>query len=78
MKYNCKKCTFHWDGNSDTFDKVLIHEKTHLRKVVAQWSFVIPAIMSIMINAWEKLACLNAVVNFVNKTTSQDARNMCS
>ena len=35
MKYNCKKCKFHWDGNSDTFDKVLIHEKTHTKKVVA-------------------------------------------
>ena len=27
-----------------------------------------------MINAWEKLACLNAVVNFVNKT-SLDAKD---
>ena len=35
MKYNCKKCKFHWNGNSDTFDKVLIHEKTHAKKVVA-------------------------------------------
>ena len=29
MKYNCRKCKFKWEGNSDTFDKVLIHEKTH-------------------------------------------------
>lgn len=35
LKYNCRKCTFHWDGNSDTFDKVLIHEKTHIKKVIA-------------------------------------------
>ncbi|EIJ66989.1 hypothetical protein BD31_I1442 [Candidatus Nitrosopumilus salaria BD31] len=32
MKYQCRSCTFHWEGNSDTFDKVLIHEKTHLKK----------------------------------------------
>jgi hypothetical protein len=31
MKYNCKKCSFHWEGNSDTFVKVLVHEKTHLK-----------------------------------------------
>ena len=31
MKYNCKKCNFHWEGNSDTFDKVLVHEKIHLK-----------------------------------------------
>jgi hypothetical protein len=30
MKYNCRECSYKWDGNSDTFDKVLIHEKTHL------------------------------------------------
>ncbi len=29
MKYKCRECSFHWDGYSDTFDKVLIHEKTH-------------------------------------------------
>ncbi len=29
MKYNCRKCKFSWEGNSDTFVKVLIHEKTH-------------------------------------------------
>jgi hypothetical protein len=34
MKHNCRQCTFHWDGFSDTFDKVLIHEKTHIKKVV--------------------------------------------
>jgi hypothetical protein len=31
MKYNCKKCDFHWEGNSDSFTKVLSHEKTHVR-----------------------------------------------
>ncbi len=31
MKYNCKNCNFHWEGNSDTFDKVLVHEKTHIK-----------------------------------------------
>jgi hypothetical protein len=31
MKYNCKKCNFHWEGYSDTFGKVLTHEKTHVR-----------------------------------------------
>ena len=29
MKYNCKDCKFHWEGNIDTFEKVIIHEKTH-------------------------------------------------
>lgn len=32
MKYNCKDCRFSWEGNSDTFEKVLTHEKTHLKK----------------------------------------------
>ena len=31
MRYNCRDCNFKWDGNSDTFSKVLIHEKTHLK-----------------------------------------------
>jgi len=31
MKYNCKNCNYHWEGNSDTFQKVLDHEKTHLK-----------------------------------------------
>ncbi len=38
MKYNCKNCNFHWEGNSDTFEKVLIHEKTHIKK---DWLMVI-------------------------------------
>ena len=33
MKYNCRQCNFKWDGNSDTFFKVLVHEKTHEKKV---------------------------------------------
>lgn len=31
MKYNCKNCNYHWEGNLDTFQKVLNHEKTHLK-----------------------------------------------
>lgn len=31
MKYKCKKCNYRWEGNSDTFQKVLDHEKTHLK-----------------------------------------------
>ena len=31
MKYNCRDCKFGWEGNSDTFQKVLDHEKTHKR-----------------------------------------------
>jgi hypothetical protein len=31
MKFNCKNCNFHWEGNSDTFENVLAHEKTHLK-----------------------------------------------
>lgn len=32
MKYSCKTCDFHWEGTVDTFDKVRIHEKTHVKK----------------------------------------------
>jgi hypothetical protein len=31
-RYNCKDCSFQWEGNSDTFVKVLAHEKTHYKK----------------------------------------------
>ena len=34
MKYNCKDCTFHWEGWMDTFENVLVHEKTHLKKLI--------------------------------------------
>jgi len=30
MKYSCNQCDFKLDGTSHTFDKVLVHEKTHL------------------------------------------------
>ena len=33
-EYNCRACIFTWDGNSDTFSKVLTHEKTHKKKSV--------------------------------------------
>ena len=29
MKYNCKNCSFHWEGNIDTFEKVITHERAH-------------------------------------------------
>ncbi len=32
MKYDCKDCAFHWEGWMDSFEKVLVHEKTHLKK----------------------------------------------
>ncbi len=32
MKYNCRNCKFTWTGFSDTFDKVLAHEKTHEKR----------------------------------------------
>ena len=32
MKYKCRDCKFGWEGNSDTFDRVLIHEKTHKKR----------------------------------------------
>ena len=32
MKYQCKKCDFHWVGTSYTYDEVHEHEKTHLKK----------------------------------------------
>ena len=31
MKYHCRDCSFNWEGNSDTFGKVLVHEKTHVK-----------------------------------------------
>jgi ribosomal protein L37AE/L43A len=30
MKYQCEKCSFHWEGTSHTFEKVREHEKTHV------------------------------------------------
>jgi transposase-like protein len=41
MKYNCKNCNYHWEGNSDTFGKVLSHEKTHLKKDLAHANTVL-------------------------------------
>lgn len=32
MKYNCSQCKFRWEGNSDTFFKVIEHEKIHTEK----------------------------------------------
>ena len=29
MKYNCKDCSFKWEGTSFTFDEVREHEKIH-------------------------------------------------
>jgi hypothetical protein len=31
MEWNCPKCNFHWERTVDTFDKVRVHEKTHLK-----------------------------------------------
>lgn len=31
MKYQCKSCSFKWEGTSYTFDEVRDHEKTHLK-----------------------------------------------
>ncbi len=33
MKYSCRDCKFTWEGFSDTFDKVLAHEKTHKKGI---------------------------------------------
>jgi hypothetical protein len=32
MRQN-NKMKYHWEGNSDTFKNVLVHEKTHLKKM---------------------------------------------
>lgn len=32
MKYQCKECSFKWEGTSYTFEQVRDHEKTHLGK----------------------------------------------
>ncbi len=33
MRYNCKNCEFHWEGNIATFEKAFIHEKTHKKSL---------------------------------------------
>lgn len=33
MKYQCEKCSFHWEGTSYTFEKVREHEKTHIQNL---------------------------------------------
>ena len=30
MAYHCKHCNFRWNAWEDDFQKVLVHEKTHL------------------------------------------------
>lgn len=32
MNYRCNDCSFKWSGNSDTFEKVIIHERTHEKR----------------------------------------------
>ena len=31
MNYKCSDCSFKWSGNSDTFEKVIIHERIHAK-----------------------------------------------
>jgi len=33
MNYKCTDCSFKWSGYSDTFQKVIIHERTHTKRV---------------------------------------------
>ena len=35
MNYKCNNCNFKWSGYSDTFEKVIIHERTHVKKEFA-------------------------------------------
>lgn len=35
MNYNCPKCKFRWQGNMDSFEKVLDHEKSHKKREVS-------------------------------------------
>jgi len=32
MNYTCSVCSFKWNGYSDTFENVIIHEKTHVNR----------------------------------------------
>ena len=32
MAYRCKNCNFRWDESEGNFQKVLDHEKTHLKE----------------------------------------------
>ena len=32
MNYKCSDCSFKWSGYSDTFEKVIIHERTHAKR----------------------------------------------
>jgi len=36
MKYNYRTCRFKWEGNIDTFFKVLEYEKSHKRINIAE------------------------------------------
>ena len=35
MNYKCSNCNFKWSGYSDTFEKVIVHERTHVKKELA-------------------------------------------
>ena len=77
MKYNCKNCSFHWEGNSDTFVKVLVHEKSHLKNNDAKWLFVTNVATNIMISVWEKQECLIVVVNVLKNRVRNQINHEC-
>ena len=71
VNYKCSKCNFKWSGHSDTFEKVIIHERTHVRKEssaasdVYKRQYVLNVQIHIMNNVWVKLECLTVLVNSV-------------
>jgi len=36
MKYFCRECNYKWEGYTDTFFKVLEHEKIHQKIILAE------------------------------------------
>ena len=35
MTYHCKQCSFTWNSWQGNFEKVLLHEKTHLKNKIS-------------------------------------------
>ncbi len=61
MKYQCKSCSFKWEGTSYTFDEVLDHEKTHLKNKTIRCKVcnALKNMINIKNNSGKKWECQN-------------------
>jgi len=61
MKYQCKTCSFQWEGTSHTFDKVRDHEKIHLKNKTIRCKVcnALKNMVSVKNNSDEKWECQN-------------------